>query len=60
MDKFAKFGKIFLGQKSSHTDRSMQNLAWRRGFFVSSDIPNLVVIGGTCRRAGQKNHQIAP
>jgi len=61
-NKFAKFVifEVFLGQKSPYMDRSMWNLARRRGYRASSDVPNFVIIGDTCRLRGTKNRKIGP
>jgi len=61
-NKFAKFGifEVFWVQKSPYINRSTWNLAWRRRVLVSFDVPNLVIIGGTCRPMQAKNRKIVP
>ena len=50
----------FLGQKSSYMYRSTWNLARRRRFVVSSDVPDLAVIGRKCRPCVAKKRTITP
>ena len=61
-NKFLKFVifEVFWGKKSPYVDRSMGNLARRGEFLVFSDVPNLTIIGETCRPCGAKTHKIVP